>query len=80
MGFANIFRGSKPEASPEVDTEASDTEASIIHDGELAYTRVKGGNGSGPSYQEAVGAPVEVKSPLGHHVNWITVIFLNINM
>lgn len=80
MGFANIFQGSKPEASREVDTEASDSEASIIRDGGLAYTRVKGGNGSEPSYQEAVGAPVEAKSPLGYHVNWITVIFLNINM
>ncbi|KAH6974456.1 amino acid permease-domain-containing protein [Ilyonectria sp. MPI-CAGE-AT-0026] len=80
MGFADYFKGSKPEESPEVDREASDSEASIIHDGGLAYTRVQGGNGSKPSYQEAVGAPVEAKSPLGYHVNWITVIFLNINM
>ncbi|KAF3353391.1 hypothetical protein VdG1_08375 [Verticillium dahliae VDG1] len=29
---------------------------------------------------EAAGAPVESKSPLGYHVNWLTVIFLNINM
>ncbi|KAK2022295.1 high-affinity methionine permease [Colletotrichum zoysiae] len=62
------------------DTEASDSEPSIIRDGDLAYTRVKGGNGSKPSYQEAVGAPVESDSPLGYHVNWIAVIFLNINM
>ncbi|KAK2038050.1 high-affinity methionine permease [Colletotrichum somersetense] len=62
------------------DTEASDSEPSIIRDGDLAYTRVKGGNGSKPSYQEAVGAPVESDSPLGYHVNWVAVIFLNINM
>ncbi|KAK1993061.1 high-affinity methionine permease [Colletotrichum falcatum] len=62
------------------DTEASDSEPSIIHDGGLAYTRVKGGNGSNPSYQEAVGAPVESDSPLGYHVNWVAIIFLNVNM
>ncbi|KDN62608.1 putative high-affinity methionine permease [Colletotrichum sublineola] len=62
------------------DTEASDSEPYIIRDGDLAYTRVKGGNGSKPSYQEAVGAPVESDSPLGYHVNWIAIIFLNINM
>ncbi|KAK2059581.1 high-affinity methionine permease [Colletotrichum caudatum] len=62
------------------DTEASDSEPSVIRDGDLAYTRAKGGNGSKPSYQEAVGAPVESESPLGYHVNWIAVIFLNINM
>ncbi|KAJ0267977.1 hypothetical protein COL940_013846 [Colletotrichum noveboracense] len=62
-----------------VDVEASDSEHSIIRDGDLAYTLAKGGNGSKPAYQEAVGAPVEKHSPLGYHVGWITVIFLNVN-
>ncbi|KAM5346141.1 hypothetical protein ACJ41O_009146 [Fusarium nematophilum] len=78
MGFRNLFEGSKPTTTVSVDVEASDSEPSVIHDGGLAYTRVKGGNGSKPSYQEAVGAPVESTSPLGYHVGWITVIFLNI--
>lgn len=63
----------------DADVEASDSERSIIRDGELAYTLAKGGNGSRPAYQEAVGAPVERHSPLGYHVGWITVIFLNVN-
>ncbi|RSM09155.1 hypothetical protein CEP52_004307 [Fusarium oligoseptatum] len=80
MGFAGLFDGSKSTAHVSADPEASDSEPSVIHDGNLAYTRVKGGNGSKPSYQEAVGAPVESKSPLGYHVGWLTVIFLNVNM
>ncbi|KAF6818421.1 high affinity methionine permease [Colletotrichum musicola] len=63
----------------QADVEASDSEHSIIRDGDLAYTLAKGGNGSRPAYQEAVGAPVERHSPLGYHVGWITVIFLNVN-
>ncbi|KAK5636549.1 hypothetical protein RRF57_012261 [Xylaria bambusicola] len=51
----------------------------VVHDGELTYTVVKANNGSGVTYQEAVGAPVESKSPLGYHVGWVTVIFLNVN-
>ncbi|GKT94725.1 high-affinity methionine permease [Colletotrichum tofieldiae] len=51
-----------------VDIEASDSEHSIIRDGDLAYTLAKGGNGSKPAYQEAVGAPVEKQSPLGYHM------------
>ncbi|KAI3343001.1 high-affinity methionine permease [Ustulina deusta] len=51
----------------------------VVHDGELTYTGVKAHNGSGVTYQEAVGAPVESESPLGYHVGWATVLFLNIN-
>ncbi|KND86427.1 High-affinity methionine permease [Tolypocladium ophioglossoides CBS 100239] len=57
----------------------SDSEPAVIYDGNLAFTRVKGGNGSGATYQEAVGAPVESNSPLGYHVGWLTIIFLNVN-
>ncbi|RBQ78112.1 hypothetical protein VDGD_21244 [Verticillium dahliae] len=74
----------KPQTAVEVASDRSnynsDSENSVIHDGKLAYVRFAAGNGSGPSYQEAAGAPVESKSPLGYHVNWLTVIFLNINM
>ena len=58
---------------------SSDSEPSVLHDGGLSYVRVKADNGSLPSYQEAVGAPVEISSPLGYDVGWITVIFLNVN-
>ncbi|OLN87557.1 High-affinity methionine permease 5 [Colletotrichum chlorophyti] len=83
MGFlGKLFPSEKEGAQSNFrsDPEASDSEPSIIHDGDLAYTKVKGGNGSKPSYQEAVGAPVEAESPLGYHVNWIAIIFLNVNM
>ncbi|EXK28795.1 hypothetical protein FOXG_12183 [Fusarium oxysporum f. sp. lycopersici 4287] len=43
----------------------SDSEAPIIRDGDLTH--------------EAVGAPVETRSPLGYHVNWLIIIFLNLN-
>ncbi|KIE00595.1 high affinity methionine permease, partial [Metarhizium majus ARSEF 297] len=58
---------------------ASDSSSDIVYDGDLAFTRVKGGNGSEATYQEAVGAPVERNSPLGYHVGWVTIIFLNVN-
>lgn len=58
---------------------ASDSQPSVIYDGDLAFTRVEGGNGSGATYQEAVGAPVESSSPLGYDVGWCSIIFLNIN-
>jgi hypothetical protein len=61
------------------DAYASDSEPSVIRDGDLAFTKVEGGNGGGKTYQEAAGAPVEHDSPLGYHVGSITIIFLNIN-
>ncbi|CAH0024021.1 unnamed protein product [Clonostachys rhizophaga] len=69
--------GSTPNNQTEQYT--SDSEPSVIHDGDLAFVRVKGGNGSGATYQEAVGAPVESRSPLGYHVGWATILFLNVN-
>ncbi|OQE91416.1 hypothetical protein PENNAL_c0009G02542 [Penicillium nalgiovense] len=44
----------------------------------LQYTTEVGGNTSKATYQEASGAPVEVNSPLGYSVGWVTVIFLNL--
>lgn len=66
-------------ATPDVEATASDSEVSVLRDGEFAFVREKAGNDSGPSYQEAVGAPVESSSPLGYNVGWVTVIFLNVN-
>ncbi|KAJ5953026.1 Amino acid/polyamine transporter I [Penicillium vulpinum] len=45
----------------------------------LKYTTEVGGNTSKATYQEATGAPVEVNSPLGYSVGWVTVIFLNLS-
>ncbi|KAM5344861.1 hypothetical protein ACJ41O_010723 [Fusarium nematophilum] len=80
MVFPSLFSSKTPDVSVNVqsDPESSDNEPHVIQDGGLAYTRVKGGNGSKPSYQEAVGAPVESDSPLGYNVGWVTVIFLNV--
>jgi hypothetical protein len=66
-------------AAHPTDPYTSDSEPSILHDGDLAYTWTKGENGSKPSYQEAVGARVESRSPLRYNVGWVTVIFLNVN-
>lgn len=46
--------------------------------GSLEYVAQQGENGSVPTYQEASGAPVEIRSPLGYRVEWVTIIFLNI--
>lgn len=70
-------KASLPADTPGANTSESDV--SVLRDGGLAYVRAKGGNDSGPSYQEAVGAPVESSSPLGYNVGWLTVIFLNVN-
>ncbi|KIM94016.1 hypothetical protein OIDMADRAFT_136507 [Oidiodendron maius Zn] len=54
------------------------TDSSDGTDGSLAFVQEYGGNLSGPSYQEASGAPVENFSPLGLHVTWFSAFFLNI--
>ncbi|KAK8096065.1 hypothetical protein PG999_014087, partial [Apiospora kogelbergensis] len=70
----------KPDSeTTEIDVNASHSDVSVVQDGDLTYTKVQGGNGSAATYQEAVGAPVEHRSPLGYHVGWLTVIFLNVN-
>ncbi|KAG4220649.1 hypothetical protein PC116_g30872 [Phytophthora cactorum] len=79
MGFSKFWARSATTEVPAVDAHPSSSDVSVIRDGDLAYTLEKAGNGSKPSYQEAAGAPVESKSPLGYHVGWLTVIFLNVN-
>ena len=71
-GTKQTYPADTPSNTPESDVK-------VLRDGDLAYVRAKGGNDSGPSYQEAMGAPVEGSSPLGYHVGWLTVIFLNVN-
>ncbi len=84
MGWTERLRPSKEPAVTTIYAQSSANastvdQPSVIYDGELTYNRVKGGNGSGAGYQEAGGAPVESDSPLGYHVGWVTIIFLNIN-
>ncbi|KAK1993376.1 high-affinity methionine permease [Colletotrichum falcatum] len=67
-------RPSSRDASP----DDAPGRGSDVTDGVLHYVVDKAGNGSGPSYQEASGAPVETSSPLGYGVGPITIIFLNI--
>lgn len=76
MGF--FSKSSVPVTTQTATVSDSNSEASVIHDGKLSYVRQTAGNGTS-GYQEAVGAPVEAQSPLGYHVNWITIIFLNVN-
>ncbi|KAI1127739.1 high-affinity methionine permease [Nemania abortiva] len=79
MGISRFWtRRTASDATASIDLDTS-SDLEVIHDGELAYTVAKAQNGSGVTYQEAVGAPVESKSPLGYHVGWVTVIFLNVN-
>ncbi|KAF4119673.1 Amino acid permease [Geosmithia morbida] len=66
------------QAAPNGQGHQSDSDTSVIRDGDLAFVRQTAENGTS-AYQEAVGAPVEARSPLGYHVNWLTIIFLNVN-
>ncbi|KAI0555228.1 high-affinity methionine permease [Xylaria curta] len=76
MGFPKFW--GRPTAAASADPDSS-SDLEVIHDGDLTYTVAKAHNGSGVTWQEATGAPVESKSPLGYHVGWATVIFLNVN-
>ncbi|KAI8170553.1 High-affinity methionine permease [Colletotrichum sp. SAR 10_70] len=59
--------------------DANSGHESDVTDGSLHYVVEKGGNDSGPSYQEATGAPVETSSPLGYAVGPVTIVFLNVS-
>ncbi|KAF2122403.1 amino acid permease-domain-containing protein [Lophiotrema nucula] len=71
------FGGStKDETHIATSSTIHDTELS---DGGLKYVVEQGENDSPPSYQEAAGAPVEVKSPFGYAVGPVTIVFLNLS-
>ncbi|KAF2659756.1 amino acid transporter [Lophiostoma macrostomum CBS 122681] len=77
MSFARFrFRGG---SKNEVATTTAVQDGTEISDGHLTYVAEQGGNNALPTYQEAVGAPVEVKSPFGYAVGPVTIIFLNIS-
>ena len=76
-----FFRGLSRKA-PEGEVTSTSVDAApgaVLTEGSLEFIVAQGGNGSLPSYQEASGAPVETKSPLGYFVGPITVMFLNIS-
>ncbi|KAH6893006.1 amino acid permease-domain-containing protein [Thelonectria olida] len=50
-----------------------------LSDGSVHYVVGKAGNDSETSYQDTVGAPVEIQSPLGYTVGPVTIVFLNIS-
>ncbi|WVQ78135.1 hypothetical protein IAT38_000216 [Cryptococcus sp. DSM 104549] len=52
----------------------------VFVNGSREYVGEIGGNGAQATYQEASGAPVESKSPLGYQVSHFTVVFLTVNM
>lgn len=64
----------------EAPTEAPADERQVAQDGSLHYTVDEGINNAKVTYQEASGAPVETKSPLGYSVGWMTVLCLNVSM
>ncbi|RYP67944.1 hypothetical protein DL771_006977 [Monosporascus sp. 5C6A] len=81
MGVSKFWAktdGHRDEDNVIEDYNTSSADVSVIRDGGLAYTVERAENGSKPSWQEANGAPVESRSPLGYHVGWLTVIFLNV--
>ncbi|KAL1983485.1 hypothetical protein VTN96DRAFT_10306 [Rasamsonia emersonii] len=61
-------------------SDSSSPAASVIDDGSLKFVYEQGGNNALPSYQEATGAPVETRSPLGYKVRWVSATMLNIGM
>lgn len=76
MGFLPFT--TKAEEAGATSEQASET-LSVIDDGNLQYTVDGGANSSKRTYQEASGAPIESKSPLGYSVGAVTVIFLNLS-
>lgn len=64
--------------SPTVEPVAAEWQGSGYKNGSQEFVVEQGGNGSLPTYQQADGAPIEVKSPLGYQVQFFSIIFLNV--
>ncbi|KAK7190609.1 hypothetical protein DPSP01_007265 [Paraphaeosphaeria sporulosa] len=77
MSFPRFRFGGGSKGAATNSTAVSD--GTEISDGSLTYVAEQGGNDSLPSYQEALGAPVEKQSPFGYAVGPVTIIFLNIS-
>jgi hypothetical protein len=70
----------KPFSRPDQDDAVTPDGRSEISDGSIKYIGNQGGKNAPTTIQEASGAPVEAKSPMGYSVNAFTILFLNINM
>lgn len=69
----------KDEASYPSSVTRAPSAGFALKNGSLDYVAHQGGNGGETTYQEASGAPLEEQSPLGYRVNWLAIIFLNVN-
>lgn len=78
--MSRFFSRKEPdESGTYVPDSASGSDHSVITDGTLKFVAEGGENSSYTAYQEASGAPVESKSPLGYSVGPITIAFLNLS-
>ncbi|KAK7429179.1 hypothetical protein QQZ08_004394 [Neonectria magnoliae] len=70
----------RPFSSGEVEAATVLEGHTEIADGNTHYIAEKGGNDAQATYQDATGAPIENKSPLGYSVGPATITLLNITM
>jgi len=56
---------------PRERTFSTDGDQQVLKTGNLAFIAEQGENGGGATYQEASGAPVETRSPLGTTVSYV---------
>jgi hypothetical protein len=80
--MSTLFRRLKHSSGSETEKSraTSSTGSNVaVADGDLKYIGGQGGNVSTIAYQEASGAPVETKSPLGYNVGPVTIVFLNLS-
>ena len=74
--FRSRFGGSSNDETPATPTFP---DRDGVSDGSLHYVVEKAENDTPPTYQEASGAPVETRSPLGYAVGPVTIVFLNLS-
>lgn len=78
--MSRFFSRKEPDESETyIPDSASGSDHSVITDGTLKFVGEGGENSSYTGYQEASGAPVERKSPLGYSVGPVTIAFLNLS-
>jgi hypothetical protein len=73
------FFSRKEAQQTETYVQDSSSDEIVVTDGSLKFVAEGGENSSYAGYQEASGAPVETKSPLGYSVGPITITFLNLS-
>lgn len=76
--MSRFFSRKQPEET-ETYVPDSASDRSVITDGSLKFVAEGGQYSSYAGYQEASGAPVESKSPLGYSVGPVTIAFLNLS-